>query len=91
MAEYERAFDANATTPAEAELKRARADLMHDLRAFITKNEWTQVQAARELGVTQPRISDLMRGKMSKFSIDALISMAATAGLHFRYQVLESA
>ena len=51
----------------------------------------TQAQAGELVGVTQPRVSDLMRGKINLFGLDALVNMAAAAGLHIEMRVLESA
>jgi len=56
---------------------RARADLMLALRDLVERKGWTQAAAARRCGVTQPRINDLLRGRISKSSLDALVSMAA--------------
>lgn len=78
---YASVFDAIAKAPAEAENMKLRARLMDMLRHRIRSEPWTQVQAAERLGVTQPRISDLMRGKISVFSLDALVEMLATSGV----------
>ena len=51
----------------------------------------SQSQAAKLFGVTQPRVSDLMRGKINLFGLDALVNMAAAAGLHVEMRVLEAA
>lgn len=64
----------------EAVLLKLRADLMASLRKEIADQGWTQQQAAERLGVGQSRISDLVRGKWEKFSIDMLITLAARAG-----------
>lgn len=53
----------------------------------IERSGWTQAQAAEVLGVTQPRVSDLLRGKINRFGLDALVNMAAAAGLHVDLQV----
>jgi predicted XRE-type DNA-binding protein len=66
----------------EATLLRLRADLMASLRVAIEARNWTQAQAARNLGISQPRVSDLTRGKWDKFSLDMLISLAVRIGLH---------
>ena len=50
------------------------------LRNLIVKRGWTQAEAARQLGVTQSRISDLVRGRFEKFSLDMLVTLAARAG-----------
>jgi predicted XRE-type DNA-binding protein len=60
---------------------RARSALMMSLTEVIRQQDITQAQAAALFGVTQPRISDLMRGKVNLFSLDTLIDMAATAGM----------
>ncbi len=65
----------------EAENLRLRADLMIQLTKLIQKRGLTQAQAARLLGVTQPRISDLTRGKIDRFSIDTLVEMLGHAGV----------
>ena len=68
--------------PAEqAESLRLRADLMVRIRQVIEGRNLTQAAAAKLLGVTQPRISDLVRGKIDLFSIDTLIDMLARVGI----------
>lgn len=74
-------WDAIEDTPAEAASMRARSRLMMSLAEVIRRQEMTQAQAAALFGVTQPRISDLMRGKLNLFSLDTLMDMAATAGM----------
>ncbi|MBS0508186.1 MAG: XRE family transcriptional regulator [Proteobacteria bacterium] len=74
-------WDAIEDTPQEAASMRARAALMMNLTEVIRKQGMTQAQAAALFGVTQPRVSDLMRGKVNLFSLDTLIDMAATAGM----------
>jgi len=59
----------------------ARTELMGKLTDLIKHQGWTQKEAAAKLGVTQPRISDLTRGKIELFSLDTLIDMAAVAGM----------
>ena len=65
----------------EAEHLRLRSELMIRLDRIITERRLTQTAAARLLGVTQPRISDLVRGKIDLFSIDTLVDMLAHAGI----------
>ena len=67
--------------PAEAENLRIRSAMMRALIVYIRDNKLTQAHAAELLGVTQPRISDLMRGKIHLFSIDNLVNLLAAAGL----------
>lgn len=91
MERYSNAFEAIADTPADAALLSLRSDLMNELRWHIEEHGWTQVAAAKVFGVTQPRISDLMRGKMSKFGLEGLIAMAVHAGLSVRFVVTGTA
>lgn len=77
---YESIWDAIADTPGEAANLRARADLMDQIAAIIEANAWTQSEAAKRCGVTQPRINDLLRGRISRFSLDALVNIAAAIG-----------
>ncbi len=66
---------------AEAENLRVRSAMMMQLESLIRKEGWTQREAARILGVTQPRVSDLMRGKIGRFSVDSLIELYGRCGL----------
>ena len=84
-------WDAIEDTPEEAENMRLRSVLMTALKGHLTRTEMSQAQAAKLLGVTQPRVSDLMRGKINLFGLDALVNMATAAGLHIKMQVLDSA
>jgi len=68
--------------PEEAAILAMRADLMAQLRLVAEKRNWTQVEAAKVLGISQSRVSDLMRGKWDKFSLDMLVTLATRAGLH---------
>lgn len=74
-------WDAIEDTPQQAASMRARSALMMKLADVIREQKLTQAAAARLFGVTQPRISDLVRGKINLFSLDMLIDMSATAGL----------
>ena len=73
--------------PEEAANLKMRSTLMNELREFIRKQGLTQKQAADLMGVTQPRISDLVRGKIGLFSVDALIGMLSRAGLRVEVKV----
>jgi predicted XRE-type DNA-binding protein len=66
----------------EAAVLQMRADLMADLRKLITAKKLTQAKAAEMLGVSQSRVSDLIRGKWEKFSLEMLIILATKAGMH---------
>ena len=57
---------------------------MIELEQLIAKNDWTQAVAARVFGVSQPRVSDLVRGKIDKFSADMLIEMLGRAGVEVK-------
>ena len=67
-------------SPEEAALMTMRAKLMTDLRDLLSERGWTQAQAAAALGVSQSRISDLVRGKWQQFSLDMLVTLAVRAG-----------
>ena len=84
-------WDAIEDTPAKAENMKLRATLMMALERHIHAKGWTQAEAARRLGVTQPRVSDLLRGKINLFAIDTLINMAVAAGLQVELRVNEAA
>jgi predicted XRE-type DNA-binding protein len=73
------------------ESMKLRAALMSALKEHITRTHLSQSQAAKVFGVTQPRISDLTRGKVDLFGLDALVNMAATAGLRVEMQIRETA
>jgi predicted XRE-type DNA-binding protein len=66
--------------PGEAAVLAMRADLMGRLRLLIEERGWSQAQAAAALQIGQSRVSDLVRGKWDKFSLDMLITLAARAG-----------
>jgi predicted XRE-type DNA-binding protein len=84
-------WDAIEDTPEEAENMKLRSVLMMALKNHVVRTEMSQTQAARLFGVTQPRISDLMRGKIDLFGLDALVNMATVAGLQIEMRVLEAA
>jgi len=77
---YDSVWDALADTPEGAANLRARAELMQQIAAIVAENGWTQVEAAKNCGVTQPRINDLLRGRVSRFSLDALVNIATAIG-----------
>lgn len=84
-------WDAIEDTPAEAMHMRIRSQLMMALQDHIERSGLSQVQAAKILGVTQPRVSDLMRGKIDLFAIDSLIAMLSAAGLQVELRVATAA
>ena len=81
---YASVWDAIADTPEQAANLRARAGLMEKIAARLEQHGWTQGEAARQCGVTQPRINDLMRGRVSRFSLDALVNIATALGCRVR-------
>ena len=88
---YASVWDAIEDTPAEAANMRVRSELMIALKTRIEAKGWTQAEAARVMGVTQPRVSDLVRGKIDRFGLDALVAMASAAGLAVEVRVREAA
>jgi predicted XRE-type DNA-binding protein len=73
-------WDAITDTPAQAANLRTRAELMREITAIVKSSNWTQTEAASQCGVTQPRINDLLRGRVSRFSLDALVNIATAIG-----------
>lgn len=71
---------------AEAAVLQLRANLMGDLRLYIEKQKLTQAQAAKRLGIAQSRVSDLVRGKWDKFSLEMLITLEARLGRTVRVE-----
>ncbi len=88
---FESVWDAIEDTTGEAENMKLRSTLMMALERQIKDKGWTQAEAARKLGVTQPRVSDLLRGKINLFGLDTLVNMVVAAGLHVEMQVLDAA
>jgi predicted XRE-type DNA-binding protein len=84
-------WDALEDTPAQAANMTMRSDLLIALRRRIGTWKITQAQAARRLLVTQPRLNDLLRGRISKFSLDALVGLADRAGIHVRLRIDKAA
>ena len=84
-------WDVIEDTPEEAENMKLRSALLTALKNHITRSEMNQAEAAKLFGVTQPRVSDLMRGKINLFGLDTLVNMATAAGLHIEMRILEAA
>ena len=72
-------FDDLGFDDAEAENLKIRASLMRTIEKYISEHKLTQATAARLMGVSQPRVSDLVTGKIDKFTIDMLVNMLARA------------
>lgn len=81
---YDNVWDAIADTPGQAANLRARAELMRQIAALVKREGWTQAEAARHCGVTQPRLNDLLRGRISRFSLDALVNISTALGYRVR-------
>ena len=75
----------------EAIILAMRADLMASMRLLIERRGWTQVAAAKALGISQSRVSDLVRGKWEKFSLDMLLVFASRAGLRPELKLTDAA
>jgi len=88
LTKYASVWDAIADTPAEAANLRARADLMRQITGIVKENGWTQAEAARQCGITQPRMNDLLRGRISRFSLDALVNIATALGRRVRVDIV---
>ena len=77
---YASVWDAIEGTPEQAANLRTRVELMQQIAAIVKDKAWTQTEAAKQCGVTQPRINDLLRGRVSRFSLDALVNIATAIG-----------
>jgi predicted XRE-type DNA-binding protein len=88
---YASVWDAIEKSPAQAQNLKLRSALMLALKRHIEGEGLSQTEAARVFGVTQPRISDLMRGKIELFGIDMLVNMLAAAGMRVTLQVKKAA
>ena len=84
---YDSVWDALADTPEQAANLRARTELMQKIAAIVKETGWTQVEAARRCGVTQPRMNDLLRGRVSRFSLDALVNLATAIGRRVHFEL----
>lgn len=88
---FDSVWDAIEDTPAEAANMRLRSELLTAVEQEIRSWGLTQAMAAERLGVTQPRLNDLLRGKIAKFSLDALVDLSARAGLAVKLGVEKAA
>ena len=89
--EFASVWDALEDTAAQAANMKARAELMIAISDAIAGLNITQAEAAKKLGLTQPRMNDLLRGRIGKFSLDMLINLATRAGLDVRVEVKPAA
>lgn len=88
---FDSVFDALADTPVEAANMKARSELLSALNSQIRSWNLPQEAAAARLGITRPRLNDLLRGKLGKFSLDALVNLATAAGLVLEIRVAAAA
>ena len=84
---YASVWVAIADTPEQAANLRARAEWMRQIEAIVKESGWTQAQAAGQCGVTQPRMNDLLRDRVSRFSINALVNIATAIGRTVRFDL----
>lgn len=89
--EFANVFDNIEDVPAERENMKLRASLMIGLLKYMKREKLTQKAASKIFGITQPRVSDLVRGKIDLFSLDTLVNMAAAAGLQVDMKVRKAA
>jgi predicted XRE-type DNA-binding protein len=85
---FDNVFDALADTPEEAANMAMRSDLLRAIRKVVDGWGLSQTAAAQRLGVTQPRLNDLLKNRINKFSLDALVTLAARAGLTIHLDVI---
>jgi predicted XRE-type DNA-binding protein len=88
---FSNVWDALENTPAEAASMTMRSNLLIAIEQRVRSWHVTQAEAARRLGITQPRLNDLLRGRITNFSLDALINLAVQAGLKVRLDIAEAA
>lgn len=88
---FESVWDAIADTPEEAANLSLRSELMDQIEAIVKQNGWTQAEAAKRCGVSQPRMNDLLRGRISRFSLDALVNIASALGRRVTVKIDDAA
>lgn len=85
--QFDSVWDALEPSPAVAENMKLRSQLMIALEQHIKRQGWSQTEAAEKLGVSQPRVSDLMRGKIDLFSLDTLVNLLVAAGMRVELHI----
>lgn len=81
MMTHKSVFDALSDTPSQSANLKLKAQMMEHIQAQVATLDGTQAQIAKQCGITQPRLNDLINGKMSKFSLDALVNINANLGV----------
>ena len=88
---YKNVWDAISDTPEEAANLRAKSELMQKIVKIIESKKWIQIEAAKHCGITQPRLNNLLRGRISKFSLDALVNIATALGQKVHIELEDAA
>jgi predicted XRE-type DNA-binding protein len=91
MKKHHSIWDAIEGSPEEAANMKVRAELMIALQERVKRQAGTQTEKAKKLGINQPRLNDLLRGRIEKFSLDALVNIATRAGLRVDLHVRKAA
>ena len=91
MKKYNHVWDAIEDSSEEAANMKVRAELMITLEERVKRLNGTQADKAEKLGITQPRLNDLLKGRIDKFSLDALVNIASKAGLQIDLRVRKAA
>ena len=89
--QYNSVWDALEADPVQAANLKLRSSLMMEISKFVKKHKLTQTEAADKLGTTQPRLNDVLKGKIDKCTVDRLVNMLATVGYHVELSVLKEA
>jgi len=87
MSTFNSIWNAIENTPGQSENMKIRSYLMRSIEKRMLDERWSQAEAAKRFGVDQPRVSDLVRGKIEKFTIDSLVKMAVAAGFQVQISV----
>ena len=88
---FDTVWDAISDSAGESANMQAKAELMRKIIEVIEKKGWKQVDAAKACGITQPRLNDMLRGRISKFSLDALVNIAAAIGQKVHIELIKAA
>ena len=88
---FKSVWDSLEDSTESAASMRLRADLMIAVQRYVDKSEATQAHAAKQLGISQPRLNDLLRGRIDKFSVDALVIMLAKVGKQVSIKIRNAA
>jgi predicted XRE-type DNA-binding protein len=88
---YDSVWDALEDSPEMAVDMKLRSKLMIEIQEYIKDRQWQASKAAHQLGMTRPRLNDLLRGRIDQFTLDALIIAAVRAGLSVNIQIRHAA